>query len=641
MIILHACRFFAGAAYTKRIRPLDNILDRINSPMDLRELNDEEIDKLAQEIRRFLLDKVSKTGGHLASNLGAVELTIALHRVFDTEKDRVVFDVGHQSYVHKMLTGRKDDFDTLRRFGGLSGFSKPSESIHDAFVAGHASNSVSVALGMAKARSLKNENYSVIAVIGDGALTGGLSYEGLSNAGAGEDPIIVILNDNEMSISPNVGGISLMLSRLRVRSGYLRFKRNYRRVMKHIPWLYTFMHKIKEAIKGLFLPDNTFTQMGFYYLGPVDGHDERQVEDALIMAKELNCPVLLHVKTVKGMGYPLAEEDPSAYHGVAPFDLEKGVEKGKTGYSNIFGDELCVLARENENIVGITAAMCYGTGLRPFYKEFPERLYDVGIAEGHAVSMAAGLAKQGCIPVFGVYSSFLQRAYDMLIHDVSLQSLHVVLGVDRAGIVGADGETHHGVFDVSFLRSVPYMTVLCPSSYAELRSMLDLAVNRIETPVAIRYPRGSEGRYTSNSAGRMVSVFGEGEEAAIIAYGDMVNQALEATDVLHEHGIDARVVKINVINPLDINAVLDACRNCPVVVVAEDVCAAGCVGKDILVSGREGVHLINLGSGIVPHGSVNELLHSYKLDGSGIAEVILKELGVEKDGEDKTGSADL
>ncbi|MGI6028135.1 MAG: 1-deoxy-D-xylulose-5-phosphate synthase [Candidatus Heteroscillospira sp.] len=609
-----------------------NILDKINSPADLRELTNEELTCLAEEIRTFLIDTVSDTGGHLASNLGAVELTMAIHRVYDTSRDRIVFDVGHQSYVHKILTGRRDKFNTLRKFGGLSGFPKPSESSHDAFVAGHASNSVSVALGMAKARSLKNEDYAVAAVIGDGALSGGLAYEGLSNAGASGEGMVVILNDNEMSISPNVGGISLMLSRLRVRSGYLRFKRSYRHAMRRMPGLYAFIHRMKEGVKHFLLPGNTFSDMGFYYLGPVDGHDLRQLEDALIMAREMECPVLLHVKTVKGKGYAPAEDDPSAYHGVGTFDPEEGVKKGGRGFSNVFGDEMCVLARKHPELVGITAAMCYGTGLRPFSKEFPERLFDVGIAEGHAVSMAAGLAKQGACPVFAVYSSFLQRSYDMLIHDVSLLGLHVVLGVDRAGLVGADGETHHGVFDVSFLRSVPYMTVLCPASYAEMRAMLDLAVERITTPVAIRYPRGGEGRYTSDTSNRMVSVLGDSRDAAIVVYGTMINQALEATDILHTRGLDARVVKINVINPLDLDLVVSACAPCRAVVVAEEVCAAGCVGLDILSRRRAGVRLLNLGSGIAPHGGTQELLHSFSLDGEGIANAVIQELGEDING---------
>lgn len=613
-----------------------DILNKIESPEDLMDLSSAELTQLAAEIRTLLIETVSKNGGHLASNLGAVELTIAMHRVYDTSRDRIVFDVGHQSYVHKMLTGRWRDFDTLRTFGGLAGFPKPSESVHDAFIAGHASNSVSVALGMARARTLAGDDYEVAAVIGDGALSGGLAYEGLSNAGESGEPMVVILNDNEMSISQNVGGISRILSRMRVRSGYLRFKRNYRRFMRRFPGLYSFNHSIKEGIKHMFLPDNTFSEMGFYYLGPVDGHDIKQLESAIIMAKEMKQPVLLHITTKKGKGYPLAEADPAAYHGVSSFDPKIGVKKGADCYSDIFGSELCRLARENEKIVAITAAMCYGTGLMPFSREFPDRLFDVGIAEGHAVSMAAGLAKQGALPVFAVYSTFLQRGYDMLIHDVSLQKLHVVLAVDRAGLVGSDGETHHGVFDVGILRTVPYMTILCPSSFAEVRTMLDMAINKIKLPVAIRYPRGVEGRFRDNTADKYMATLGSGTDAAIVTYGPLVNQALDAVDLLRGEGIEARIVKINMINPLNADELVKKCAPCRAVVVAEEIAASGCVGKDLLAKRHEGVALLNLGNGIVTHGEVQELLRSRSLDGEGIAAAVIKLLGEMTDGEDKT-----
>ncbi|MGE4353508.1 MAG: 1-deoxy-D-xylulose-5-phosphate synthase [Oscillospiraceae bacterium] len=611
------------------------ILNSINSPEDIRSLNDSELKQLAKEIRELLIERVSANGGHLASNLGAVELTIALHRVYDTHRDRLVFDVGHQSYVHKILTGRRERFNTLRQFGGLSGFPKPCESEHDAFIAGHASNSVSVALGMAKARSVLGEDYEVVALIGDGALSGGLAYEGLSNAGESGEPMVVILNDNEMSIAQNVGGIARLLSRLRVKSGYLQFKRNYRRMMRRCPALYMFNHHIKEGIKHFLLPSNTFSEMGFYYLGPVDGHDFRQLESALTMAKEMRCPVLLHVITKKGKGYPLAEADPAAYHGVSRFDPKIGVKKGGECYSEVFGSELCRLAGEDKSIVAISAAMCDGTGLSRFEHEYPERLFDVGIAEGHAVSMAAGLAKQGACPVFAVYSSFLQRGYDMLIHDVALQKLHVVLAVDRAGLVGHDGETHHGVFDVSYLRSVPYMTILCPSSFAELRELIDMAVRRIKTPVAVRYPRGGEGRYKDNKAFAPVVQLYDGEDVAIVVYGDMINYALDAFDALTTQNIAARIIKLNIINPLDIDSIIEKCSPCRAVVVAEEVCAAGCIGHDIMAARNTGVRLINLGSGVVSHGSVPELIHAKHLDGEAIAAAAQELLGERTNGEDK------
>ena len=612
------------------------LLDKINSPADLAQLSYPELDRLAEEIRDFLVDRVSKNGGHLASNLGAVELTIALERVYNTERDRVVFDVGHQSYVYKILTGRRGRFDTLREFGGLSGFPKPSESVHDAFIAGHASNSVSVALGMARARTALGGDYEVAAIIGDGALSGGLAYEGLSNAGASGERMVVILNDNEMSIEPNVGGISQLLSRLRVRSGYLNFNRNYRRVMRRFPALYKFNHRLKERVKRIFIPDNTFSEMGFYYLGPVDGHDIKQLESALRMALEFDQPVLLHVKTRKGKGYPLAEADPAAYHGVGPFDPKIGVKKGGDGFSDVFGSELCRMARDDGRIMAVTAAMAPGTGLSPFSREFPERFFDVGIAEGHAVSMAAGMAKQGAVPVFAVYSTFLQRGYDMLIHDVALQRLHVVFAVDRAGLVGSDGETHHGAFDVSYLRSVPYMTVLAPASFAELRSMLHMAVRDINLPVAVRYPRGGEGRYKDDLSSKPAAVIGGGTDVAIITYGIMTNEALDAADMLRARGISARVIKINMLNPLSAAQIRGMCSPCRAAVIAEDACAQGCIGEELRGELGCPAELINLGHGVVTHGSVPELRRSLSLDGEGIAAAAERLLSEVPDGKEET-----
>ncbi len=454
------------------------LLDSIHSPADVRALPEGQLPQLCQELREFLVKSVSQTGGHLASNLGAVELTVAIHRVFDTERDRLVFDVGHQCYVHKMLTGRRERFATLRQLDGLSGFPKPHESVHDAFIAGHASNSVSVALGMARARTLGGEDYRVLALIGDGALTGGLAYEGLNNAGASGEPLIVILNDNGMSINPNVGAMPSHLARLRSRPGYYHFKKWYRslfgpRPMKNL--LYRFNHKVKTFLKRNLFPGSTlFEDMGFTYLGPVDGHDLPRLCDTLDWARELDCPVVVHVNTVKGKGWSFAERNPDMYHGVGPFDLESGLLKkaGEESFSSVFGKALADFAREDSRVCAVTAAMADGTGLSGFAKTFPDRFFDVGIAEGHGVSMAAGMAARGLLPVFAVYSTFLQRSYDMLIHDVALEQLHVVLGVDRAGLVGADGETHHGCFDPLFLPALPGYTVLCPASFAELRRML-------------------------------------------------------------------------------------------------------------------------------------------------------------------------
>ena len=617
------------------------ILDQIGSPEALRRLDGPELELLAEEIRAFLIENVSRTGGHLAANLGAVALTIALHRVYDTARDREVFDVGHQSYVHKLLTGRRDQFGTLRAFGGMSGFPKPGESVHDAFIAGHASNSVSVALGMARARTMLGESYDIAAVIGDGALSGGLAYEGLSNAGESGERLVVVLNDNEMSISAPVGGVARLLNRLRMGRGYLRFKRSYRGAVRtRFPGLYAFTHRIKEAVKHLFLPDNIFDEMGFYYLGPVDGHNVGQLEAALERARELACPVLVHVRTVKGKGYGPAEKDPAAYHGVCPFDPETGVQPERTDYSRVFGETLCDLAARDERIAAITAAMPCGTGLERFAAAYPHRFFDVGIAEGHAVSMAAGLAMQGTKPIFAVYSSFLQRAYDMLLHDVSLLGLHVVLGVDRAGLVGGDGETHHGVFDVAYLRSVPGMTVLCPASFAELRHMLELAVEEIGSPVAVRYPRGGEGRYTGDTADKTAAVLTGGTDAAIVVYGDLVNEALTAAETLAERGVRARVVKLNVISPLDTAGLAAAIAPCRAVLAAEEVCAAGCVGLDVRAL-RPDACLVNLGSGVVSQGPVRSLRRSLGLDGAGLAAKVLELLGEENDGKDPSGPASI
>ena len=472
------------------------ILETIHSPEDVKALDKSQLPQLSGELREFLVENVSRTGGHLASNLGAVELTVAIHRVFDISRDRLVFDVGHQCYVHKALTGRKELFSTLRQFGGLSGFPKPYESVHDAFIAGHASNSVSVALGMARARTLKGEDYNVLALIGDGALTGGLAYEGLNNAGASGEPLIVILNDNGMSINPNVGAMPGHLSRLRSKPVYYHFKKWYRGLFGKHPEknrVYRFNHRVKSFLKKSIWPRSTlFEDMGFTYLGPIDGHDLPRLCDMLQWAKELKGPVLVHVHTVKGKGYSFAEQNPGKFHGVAPFDPATGLLKkpGGESFSSVFGKTLADCAARDSRVCAITAAMADGTGLGPFAKEFPERFFDVAIAEGHGVSMAAGLASQGMIPVFAVYSTFLQRGYDMLVHDVSLQHLHVVLGVDRAGLVGADGETHHGCFDSLFLCAIPGFTVLCPASFSELRTMLRQALFDIPGPVAVRYPRG-------------------------------------------------------------------------------------------------------------------------------------------------------
>ena len=612
------------------------ILENIHSPADVKALDKLQLEPLCRELREFLVDSVSRTGGHLASNLGAVELTVAIHRVFDTSRDRLVFDVGHQCYVHKALTGRRELFSTLRQLDGLSGFPKPYESVHDAFIAGHASNSVSVALGMARARTLQHEDYSVLALIGDGALTGGLAYEGLNNAGASGEPLIVILNDNGMSINPNVGAVDSHLSQIRSKPAYYHFKKWYRGLFGPHPMenrLYRFNHKVKTSLKKALWPGSTlFEDMGFTYLGPIDGHDLDRLVHVLSWARELRCPVVVHVKTVKGKGYSFAEQNPDKFHGVGPFDPETGIlrKSGGDDFSAVFGKTLCTCAAEDGRVCAVTAAMADGTGLASFAREFPDRFFDVAIAEGHAVSMAAGLAKQGMIPVFAVYSSFLQRGYDQLIHDIALQGLHVVLGVDRAGLVGADGETHHGCFDALFLSEIPGFTVLCPASFAELRRMLRRALFGLSGPVAVRYPRGGEGDYRDDRSDGPLAELRPGTDVTILTYGTLVNQALAAADLLERQGVSARVVKLNQIAPLDFDLLAPALAGTDTLAVAEDAFGAGCVGQRAAAilaergAAPKKLILKNLGKTFLPEGTVAQLQHRAGIDAEGIARAVLE-----------------
>ena len=475
-------------------------------------------------------------------------------------------------------------FHTLRQYGGISGFPKPHESPDDAFIAGHASNSVSVALGMARARTLNKEDYNVVAVIGDGALTGGLAYEGLSNAAASGEPMVIILNDNNMSISENVGGISRLLQMMRMRPGYLNFKKWYRAVLKKAPALYKATHKIKEWLKSWMLPDNIFSEMGLEYLGPIDGHNLDSLEKAIRLARDMQAPVLVHVITRKGKGCSYAETHPDKYHGVGCFDADTGViTANETTFSDKFGEYLCQFAEEDKRIVAITAAMAGGTGTECFAVKYPDRFFDTGIAEEHAAAMAAGMAKQGLIPVFAVYSTFLQRSYDMLIHDVSLQRLHVVFCVDRAGLVGSDGETHQGVFDVSYLSSVPGMTILAPASFQELHDMLIYALHDIDGPVAVRYPRGGEGDY-KDSQGAAESVLRHGNDVTIVCYGTMVNEALKAAEKLASCGISAEVIKLGMLCPNDFRLCLESLKKTGRLLVAEEVCESGCIGSKIITA---------------------------------------------------------
>jgi len=589
-------------------------------PDRLDRITDIQAKQICDELREQIIDSVSRTGGHLASSLGVVELTVALHRVFDLNVDRLVFDVGHQCYAHKILTGRGELMHTLRQFGGISGFPKPKEHRADAFIAGHASNAVSVALGMARARTASKENYQVIVLMGDGALTGGLAYEGLSNAGQSGEPIIVVLNDNGMSITKNVGGVAEHLAQQRLKPQYLQLKKIYRRMTSHGTVgrkIYRVTRRMKQMFKDAVLSSGSvFETMGFTYLGPVDGHDVKQLTRLLHYARELERPVMLHIKTVKGKGYLPAEREPDRFHGIGAFCKEDGTllsTSGKENFSTVFGNTMCELAAENDELCLITAAMQSGTGLDDFAVKYPSRFFDVGIAEEHAVAMAAGMAKQRVTPVFAVYSTFLQRSYDMLLHDVAIQNLHVVLGVDRAGLVGDDGETHHGVFDVAYLSTVPGMRIFCPANFEEMKAMLRYAVLKLDGPVAVRYPRGGEGNYRNMCGVTGSEIVRQGEDLTIVAYGTMINEALEAAGMLRENGKTARVLKLNSILPLDMESIRSCAQETGKLLIVEEVVEAGCVGQRIAaglaVCGFSGVkiELANLGDRFIPQGTVQQL----------------------------------
>lgn len=618
-----------------------SILENINGHEDLVSLNNAQRTQLCREIREFLVDAVSKTGGHLAGNLGVAELSVAIETVYNTMEDRLVFDVGHQSYVHKLLTGRRADFAHLRQYGGMSGFPKPEESVSDAFVAGHASNAVSIALGMARARTLQKENYDVIALIGDGACTGGMAYEGLNDAAVSEEPMVVILNDNEMSIGKNVGGLSRHLSKLRSSENYLGAKQIYRRILKrtHIGTkIYEGTSRLKNRLKRFLLPSTIFENMGFTYLGPVDGHDLPALISLLTIAKNLREPVLVHVLTTKGKGYSFAEEDPAKFHGIGRFDPATGKKLGtkQKTFSDSMGQCLEELAEEDGRVCAITAAMPGGTGILKFQKKYPERTFDVGIAEEHAISMAAGLAKQGMVPVAAIYSTFLQRSFDQLMEDVGLLGLHVVLAIDRAGLVGDDGPTHHGVFDVGFLRQIPGMRILCPVSFAEQKAMLRWAVQSCTGPVAIRYPRGSEGAYTGcdfdGADEPQVCCHRKGKDITLVTYGTLLNSAMEAAQILSAQGIEATVLRLMSVAPLPAAQAAGMLSSNPVAIVLEEACSASGIHQALswelqrFIPGCR-VESVDLGENFVPHGSVNELYKRCGLDPESIAAYAREVLG--------------
>lgn len=553
------------------------LIQKINDPNDLKKI--ENTKELSKEIAEFLVDKVSKTGGHLSPNLGVIDLTIALHKVFDTFNDKFIFDVGHQSYVHKILTGRHEKFNTLRQKDGLSGFTKPSESIHDAFVSGHASVSISAALGMAHARTINNDDYNVVAIIGDGALTGGLAYEALNNAGSSKEPLIVVLNDNKMSITTNVGAMTKHLSILRTNNKYVGLKNKVEKFLQKTPKGKKFsknINKIKFRLKMALLDISFFEQMGFVYIGPIDGHDIENMCKVFDRAKALKKPVLVHVITKKGKGYEFSEKSPDVFHGISKFDKKTGevLNKSSHNFSSNFGDSITELADTNDKICAVTAAMSSGTGLIKFSEKYSRRFFDVGIAEAHAVTMSAGLATQGMIPVCAIYSTFLQRAYDQLIHDVAIENLHVVFAIDRAGIVGDDGETHNGVFDIPMILSIPNYTIFAPSNYIEQTKMLEIAINKYNSPVVIRYPRGSQGEFLEDTSNKDYKIYNKNGEIAIITYGMLINNVY---DLVESDGIC--LVKLNRLT-LDLNELFSDIKLEKIIII-EDCVNTGSLGQKI------------------------------------------------------------
>lgn len=611
-----------------------SLLENIRSHQDLVALTAGERVQLCKEIREFLIEQVSQTGGHVASNLGVVELTVAIETVFDTAIDRLVFDVGHQSYIHKMLTGRQADFAGLRQYGGMAGFPKPSESNTDSFIAGHASSSVSIALGMARARTLQGANYNIVALIGDGAATGGLAFEGLNDASVSREPMVIILNDNAMSIDRNVGGMASHLRQLRTKVRYLGMKQHTKEFLSKMPGGRTaarFLRSTKDKLRRFLLNETIFESMGFTYLGPVDGHDTEKLIYLLQAARDMGRPVVLHVATQKGRGYAPAQDNPKLYHGIGKFDPVTGQAKAAAvpSFSDAFGGALVELASRNEHICAITAAMPSGTGLLEFKANFPKRMFDVGIAEGHAVSMAGGLAKQGMIPVVALYSTFLQRAYDMVLQDICMLNLHVVLAVDRAGLVGEDGETHHGIYDVGFLRQAPGLTILAPASCAELGKMLAWAIEEQNGPVAIRYPRGGDGAFDQDMWDPNATVVShrKGKSAAIITYGKLVNNALEAADILAGQGIGISVIRLTRLAPISFEGLDAALCGVENVIVAEETSCGIHEAVAFALRDRYRVFCIDLGREYVTHGSVAQLQKEYGLDPVSMAEKVKEVLG--------------
>ena len=614
------------------------ILEKIKEANDVKQLSLSECEQLAQEIRDFLIRSLSETGGHLASNLGVVELTIALHRFLHFPEDKLVWDVGHQAYTHKILTGRKEQFATLRKTGGLSGFPKRKESDCDAFDTGHSSTSISAGLGLVQARDLKGENYQVVSVIGDGALTGGMAYEALNNAAELKKNFIIILNDNEMSITRNVGGMSSYLDHIRMAAPYTELKMGVTNVLKKIPkvgdGMVDALHKTKSSIKQLVIPGMLFENMGLTYLGPVDGHDMRQLGKVLQEAKRKKGPVLIHVLTEKGRGYEPAMRHPARFHGAAPYEIETGLPKsnGNPSYTDIFSTVMRKFGDREPDVVAVSAAMVPGTGLKRFGNMFPERLFDVGIAEEHAVTFAAGLALGGLRPVVAIYSSFLQRAVDQILHDVCMQNLPVVFAVDRAGLVGSDGETHHGCFDLSYLSMMPNMTVMAPKNKWELSDMLKFAI-RQKSPVAIRYPRGEA--YTGLEDYRApiemgkAEILEKGKEIDILAVGIMVRTAVQVTENLRNCGYEPTLVNMRFVKPLDMDLLEILREDHSLIVTMEENVKSGGFGEQVMTYYGSRLHspavrIVAIEDKFVPHGSVEDLMHQQQMDSASVTERILR-----------------
>ena len=613
------------------------MLEKINSPDDLRNLTILEKQKLAEEIRKYILEIVSENGGHLASNLGIVELTLALHSIYNFETDKIVWDVGHQTYVHKILTGRREELKSLRKLNGIAGFPKTCESKYDFFNTGHSSTSISAALGMARARDLKGEDYSVLAVIGDGALTGGMALEALNDVGYSKTKMTVILNDNEMSISPNIGGLNMLLSKLRTKKMYTRSNIVMKKRINKIPVIgkptVKIVQKLKRSIKQLIIPKMFFEDIGFTYLGPVNGHNIEELQSILTVSKQIDNPVLIHVLTKKGKGYEIAEKNPDKFHATGPFDIKTGKSKKEKGkdYSKVFGDKLIELANKNEKIVAITASMKDGTGLKEFSKKFPKRFFDIGIAEQHALGMAAGMAIDGMIPVVPIYSSFYQRGYDQVIHDIALQNLPVVMCVDRAGVVGADGETHQGTLDMAFFRLVPNLVILAPKDFKELEDMLEFAID-LKKPVVIRYPRGGEDKETFEKHEKIeegkAEILKEGKDISIFAIGKMVARGMKVAKKLEENNIEAEVINVRFLKPLDVETLKKSIEKTKSVITIEDgtiINGLGTAIKELIIDNN--IKDVKIKSYAYPdkfiqHGSVEELEKIYHLD----EESILKEI---------------